>query len=299
MSLIWIDGQYIEKDNAKIAALSQTFHYGFGVYEGIRSYETNEGVAIFRLNDHIDRLFRSADLLNIKISYSKKALDRIHHEILEKNDVKNAYLRPVVFMGDEYLGLHTQKTSVHVMIAAIKWNNFYISKEQLKRGISLKTSSHERLSLKNNLNKAKANGLYLISILANNEAHAAGYDEALMLDPHGFIAEGSGANIFMVKNNCLLTPFLHFALDGITRRTVIEMAKDLGISVAEKNITLDELYEADEIFFTGTAAEVLPVTKIDNHVISTGLMGKITEKLQQLYLDTVTGKESRYQKWLE
>src|SRR3990167_5387324 len=186
MSLIWIDGQYLAKDEAKISALSQTFHYGFGVYEGLRSYQTDNGPAIFRLHDHTDRLFQSADLLNIKIPYQKEELIRIQCEILEKNNLDNAYVRPVIFMGDEYLGLHTQQSSVHVMVAAIKWNNFFITKDQIKKGISLKTSTHERLALKNGLTKVKANGLYLISILANNEARAAGCNEALMLDPNGF-----------------------------------------------------------------------------------------------------------------
>lgn len=295
---MWMDGKIIPSSEANIAALSQTLHYGFGVYEGIRSYQTNSGVAVFRLPDHINRLFQSADLLNIKIPYSKKDLNAICCTILEKNNFDQAYVRPMVFMGDEFLGLHTQISSVHVMIAAIKWNNFFISREHIKKGIALKTSSHERLALKNGLNKAKANGLYLISILANNEAKAAGCDEALMLDPYGFVAEGSGANIFMLKNDCLYTPYLHFALDGITRRTVIQIAADFNIKVVEKNILLEELYQADEIFFTGTAAEVLPITKIDNRIISTGEMGNVTEKIQQCYRDIVTGKNERYLKWL-
>lgn len=298
MPLIWIDGQYIDKENAKIPVLSQTFHYGFGVYEGLRSYETDHGASIFRLADHTNRLFESADLLNIKIPYTKEVLNAAQRDLIHLNHFTNAYVRPVVFMGDEFLGLHTQHSSIHVMIAAFQWNNFFISKEQIKKGISLKTSSHERLALKNSLTKVKANGLYLISILANNEARAAGCDEALMLDPNGMVAEGSGANIFMVKNNCLYTPHLHFALDGITRRTIIEIAKEDGFLVTEKNITLDELYQADEIFFTGTAAEVLPITRIDNHVISTGSMGNVTEKLQALYATIVTGKNEHYQKWL-
>lgn len=293
-AFIWIDGKYIPQSEAKIAALSQTVQYGFGVYEGLRSYQTQQGPAIFRLNDHTDRLFQSADLLKITIPYTKTEINNTLRDILKKNKLGNAYLRPMVFMGDEFLGLHTQKSSVHMMIAAIAWNNFYLSREQIKKGISLKTSSYERLSLKNNLHKAKANGLYLISILANNEAQAANCHEALMLDPHGFVAEGSGANIFMVKNNQLFTPHLHFALDGITRKTIIEIAKKNNIPVTEKNITLDELYQADEVFFTGTAAEVLAVTKIDGHIISTGEMGKITETLQQHYNDIVSGQTEQY-----
>lgn len=285
----WIDGHYIPSADAKIAALSQTLHYGFGVYEGMRSYETTQGFAIFRLQDHIERLFQSANLLGINIPYQKAVLETAASDLLQKNNFKNAYIRPVVFMGDEYLGLHTKNSSVHVMIAAIKWNNFYISNDKSKQGITLKTSSYERLSLKNNLNKAKANGLYLISILANNEAQNAGFHEALLLDPHGYVAEGSGANIFMVKNNCLYTPYLNFALDGITRKTIIEIAKNNGIAVVEKNITPNELCEADEIFFTGTAAEVLPITQIDQHKIADGKMGKLTEKMQECYQRVVTG----------
>lgn len=298
MSVIWIDGKYIEKENATIPALSQTVHYGFGVYEGLRSYKTSNGTAIFRLEDHTDRLFQSAGLLHIKIPYSKDELNDVQQEIIQKNNFDNAYIRPMVFMGDEFLGLHTQISSVHVMIATIQWNNFFITKEKIKKGIALKTSTHERLPLKNSLTKAKANGMYMISILANNEARVAGFDEALMLDPNGFVAEGSGANIFMMKNNCLYTPFLDFALDGITRRTVMQIAADLHINVAEKNITRDDLYEADEVFFTGTAAEVLAITKIDNHIIATGEMGNITEKIQQRYNDIVIGKDARYLSWL-
>lgn len=295
---IWIDGNYIPKADAKIAALSQTMQYGFGVYEGIRSYQTAQSPAIFRLNDHTDRLFQSADLLKITIPYSKKIINQTLCDIIQQNKLENAYLRPMIFMGDEFLGLHTQKSSVHVMIAAIAWNNFYLSREQIKKGISLKTSSYTRLPLKNNLHKAKANGLYLISILANNEAQEANCQEALMLDPHGFVAEGSGANIFLVKNNQLFTPHCDFALDGITRKTIMEIAQQNNISVTEKNITLDELYQADEVFFTGTAAEVLAVTQIDGRIIAKGEMGPITEKFQKNYNDIVSGKMEQYQAWL-
>lgn len=297
MKYIWADDKFIPTPDAKIAIFSQTFHYGFGVYEGIRSYGTDDGTVIFRLEDHIDRLFCSADLLKIKIPYEPKKIIDAHYQLLEKNDFTDAYFRPVVFMGDEFLGLHTQHTSVHVMIAAIKWNNFFISKEQIQKGISVKTSSHERVSFKNGLNKAKANGLYLISILANNEVRSAGYDDALMLDPQGYIAEGTGSNIFMVKNNCLITPHLHFALDGITRRSVMQIARDEGIEIIEKNIMLDELYGADELFFTGTAAEVLPITTIDDRQISGGLMGSLTEKIQKQYSDSVRGKNKKYRLW--
>lgn len=296
--LIWIDGNYYEKNDAKIPALSQSVHYGFGVYEGIRSYDINNKAAIFRMNDHTDRLFQSAQLLNIKIPYEKELINDVLCDVLQKNRFTNAYLRPVVFMGDEFLGLHTQNTSVHIMVVAIQWNHFYINKAQIKKGIAIKTSTHERLALKNGLNKAKANGLYLISILANNEARAAGCDEALMLDPNGHVAEGSGANIFMVKNNVLYTPLLDFALDGITRRTIIQVAQDQKYTVIEKNITLTELYNADEVFFCGTAAEVLAITQIDGNKIGSGEMGPITEKLQSTYQDITTGRNSQYQRWL-
>lgn len=282
VNLIWIDGKYTVSREAKIGALSQTFQYGFGVYEGLRSYQTERGVAIFRLQDHTDRLFNSANILNLNIPYKKDELNNIQCEILRKSHLKNAYLRPVVFLGDEFLGLHTQSTSVHVMIAAVNWENVYISKEQFRQGISLKTSSYERLST-NGLNKAKANGLYLISILANNEARASGCDEALMLDRNGYVAEGSGANLFMVKNNCLYTPDLTFALDGITRKTVFKIAAEQNIMLIEKRITQEELYQADEVFFTGTAAEILPITTIDNKKIATGSVGQITKKIQQLF----------------
>ncbi len=297
-NLVWIDGTFFTAKDANVSALSQTVHYGFGVYEGIRSYETHLGVAIFRLNEHIDRLFESAELLSLKIPYSRELLCQVHHQILEQSGLKNTYLRPVVYMGDEFLGLNTRRSSVHVMIAVIEWNHFYLTPEQIKRGISIKTSSHKRLALTNGLNKAKANGLYLISILANNEASDAGCHEALMLDPDGYIAECSGANIFMVKNNVLYTPFLNYALNGITRRSVIEIAQNKWFLVQEKNISPSELLNADEVFLTGTAAEVLAVTKIDGSVISTGEMGSITAQIKKTYNNITANKEANYRDWL-
>jgi branched-chain amino acid aminotransferase len=297
-SIAWIDGEYIVTNQANITVMSQTFHYGFGVYEGIRSYQTAQGAAIFRQEDHTDRLFQSADLLGIKIPYEKALLNHAQHDLLKKNNLSNAYLRPIVFMGDEYLGLHTEQTSVHVMIAAIAWKNNLVIPENFNQGISIKTSSYERPVLKNNLHKAKACGLYLISILANNEARSEGFDEALLLDPHGFIAEGSGANIFIVKDNVLYTPHLDFSLDGITRRTVMQIAKDSGISVVEKQITQDELLQSDELFFTGTASEIMPITRVDGRVIASGNAGSLTKKIAQLYMSTVTGLEKKYQPWL-
>lgn len=292
---IWIDGAYLPTAQAGISPLSQTFHYGFGVYEGIRSYETHHGAAIFRLTDHLDRLFYSASLLKITIPYSKAQLAAVHHEILQKNNLQNAYLRPVVFMGDEYLGLHTQRSSVHMMIAAIPWSQTDVGITQKKQGVSVKTVSYEKLYFNNHLHKAKANGMYLISLLANNEAQEAGFQEALLLDKKGYVAEGSGANIFMVKNNVLYTPYLDFVLDGITRKTVIALAKDQGIPVVETNITLDTLYQADELFFTGTAAEILPIASIDTHEIAPG---EITEKMRNTYKKIVTGDEPAYRHWL-
>lgn len=297
-NLVWIDGEFFSAKEAKVSALSQTVHYGFGVYEGIRSYETRNGVVIFRLNEHIDRLFESAELLSLKIPYSREFLCQVHHQLLQQSGLKNTYLRPVVFMGDEFLGLNTRKSSVHVMIAVIEWNHFYLTPEQIKRGISIKTSSHKRLALNNGLNKAKANGLYLISILANNEASDAGCHEALMLDPDGYVAECSGANIFMVKENVLCTPRLNYALNGITRRSVIDIARNKGFSVHEKNISPAELLDADEVFLTGTAAEVLAVTKIDETVISTGEMGCVTERIKQTYHNITANKDANYQNWL-
>ena len=297
-NIMWIDGQYAIENDVKIPVFSQTLHYGFGVYEGIRSYETTKGPAIFRLQDHIDRLFESADILKIKIPFTKQELLLAHHTLLEKNNFANAYLRPVVFMGDEYPGLHTLKSSVHVMIAVIAWNHFFVSAHTAQHGICIKTSTYRRPSLNNHLNHAKANGLYIISMLANNEAHAENYDDALLLDQQGFVAECSGANIFFIKNNVLYTPRPDYILNGITRKTIIHLAKVENIQVIEKNISLEELYSADEVFLTGTASEVLPVTSVDSCVISTGEIGMLTQQLQAQYRNIVTGHDEKFGQWL-
>lgn len=287
MALFWIDGQYVNDSAIHIPPLSQTLHYGYGVYEGIRSYQCDQNVSIFQLPAHIDRLFFSASLLKMNIPFSKNQIEEACIEVIYQNQFGDAYLRPMAFMGDEFLGLHTDFSSVHVMVAAIPWRSFFSDPAQIKKGIAIKTSDIRRLCLPNQLQKAKANGFYLLSIMANNDARACGFQDALLLDPHGYVAEGTGANIFIVKNNVIYTPFIEFALDGITRKIVMKLAHDHHYAVIEKNILLAECYDADEVFFVGTAAEVLPITKIDNHIIGNGEMGLVTDYLRSAYLNTV------------
>lgn len=287
MTIYWMDGKYTDDSELRIPPLSQTLHYGYGVYEGIRSYQCEHRVSIFELSAHVERLFFSASLLKMNIPFSKNQIESACVEVISKNQFGDAYLRPMVFMGDEFLGLHTDFSSVHVMVAAIPWRSFFSDPAQIKKGISIKTSDIRRLDLPNQLQKAKANGFYLLSIMANNDARADGYQDALLLDPNGYVAEGTGANIFIVKNNVIYTPFIDFALDGITRRVVMKLAQENHFTVIEKNILLSECYDADEVFFVGTAAEVLPITKIDHHIISNGEMGLITAHLRNTYLNAV------------
>ncbi len=298
--IVWLDGEYIPWEKASVRAMSRTFHYGFGVYEGIRTYEAEaeEEVLIFRLEDHTRRLYESAKILNIAIPFQQAELNKQQCEIIRKNNLRNAYLRPVVFLENEYPGLYSKVNSVRVMIIAWEWDQMYMTHEKYDRGISLKTSSYERVGARNGLNKAKANGMYLTSILANEEAQAAGCDDALMLDSNGFVAEASAANVFIVKNNQLCTPHLTSALDGITRRSIMEMAGDRGVKVVEKQITREDVYTADEMFLTGTASEVLPVVSVDYRVISSGTPGKITRELQKHFFSIVQGKDVNYKKWL-
>ena len=285
----------MESEAACISPLSQTFLYGFGVYEGVRSYRTEKGVAIFRLQDHTDRLFQSAKLLFLDIPYTKAYLNRIQCEILDKGKLGNAYLRPVVFLGSEFLGLHSKLTSVHVMIAAFKWDKVYLTEKQQCFGVTLKTSSYERAGMRNGLHKAKINGMYFVAMLANNEARMARCEEALMLDHEGYVVEGSGANIFIVKDGQLYTPNLEFVLDGITRRTVIDIAKEKNLTLIETRLTSESVYGADEVFFTGTAAEILPIVEIDGKKIADGQVGRITKGMQQTFFNIVQAKETHYQ----
>lgn len=295
--LIWMDGEYVPWREAKVHVLTHTLHYGLGCFEGVRAYETERGTAIFRLEDHTDRLFDSARILAIEIPYDKATLNRVQREIIARNGLQSAYLRPLVYYGSEGLGLHATSLSVHVAIATWEWGA-YLGAENLERGIRVRTSSFSRHHINAAMGKAKANGQYINSILALSEALSDGYDEALLLDPQGYVAEGSGENFFMLRDNVIYTPALTSALPGITRDTVVTLAKDLGYSVQERLITRDEVYIADECFFTGTAAEVTPIREVDRRTIGEGRRGPVTELLQSAYFDQVHGRRNSHPQWL-
>lgn len=294
---IWLDGKFLPWQDAKIHVLTHTLHYGMGVFEGVRAYETPKGPAIFRLNDHTQRLMDSAKILGMKIPYDKDLLNHVQQEIVKKNNLQSAYIRPMCFYGSEGMGLRADNLKVHTMIAAWSWGA-YLGEDNLSKGIRIKTSSYTRHHVNATLCRAKATGNYMNSMLALQEALRDGYDEALLLDINGFVMEGSGENFFMVSDGKIITPHLTSCLNGITRKTVLQFALDQGMEVIEKNITRDEIYIADEAFFTGTAAEVTPIRELDNRQIGEGSRGPITTKLQHLYFDVVTGKNSQYREWL-
>ncbi|WP_404355882.1 branched-chain amino acid transaminase [Methylotuvimicrobium sp. KM1] len=295
--LIWMDGKWVEWREAKVHVLTHTLHYGAGVFEGLRAYKTDQGTAVFRLAEHTDRLFRSAKILNMPIPYGKEELNQAHCEAVSKNDLETAYIRSMCFYGSEGMGLRADNLQVHVMIAAWQWGA-YLGAENMERGIRVRTSSYTRNHVNSTMCKAKANGNYINSILALQEALATGYDEALLLDHEGFAAEGSGENLFIIRNGKIYTPETTSALEGITRDTVITIAREQGLEVSEKRITRDEIYVADEAFFTGSAAEVTPIRELDGRSIGNGVRGPITEKLQTLYFDYVHGRRADHQEWL-
>lgn len=294
---IWMDGEFIPWKDARVHCLTHTLHYGVGVFEGVRAYETDRGTAIFRLHDHTNRLFQSAKILNMKIPYDADQLNKIQQEIIKKNNLRSAYIRPMVFYGGEYLGLNTSNLSTHVIVAAWEWGA-YLGDEGLVKGIKVKTSSFIRNYPNSVLCKAKANGNYMNSILALQEAIAGGYDEALLLDQQGCVVEGSGENIFIVRNGAIYTPDPTSILEGITRDTIFTLADEMGYPIREKSITRDEVYIADEAFFTGTAAEVTPIREVDGRIIGDGKRGPITQKLQQVYLDQVRALSDKHPEWL-
>ena len=294
---IWFDGDFVPWREAKTHVLTHTLHYGMGVFEGIRAYQTTNGTAIFRLSDHTERLFRSAHIIRMSIPYDKDAINQACIDAVRQNQLESAYIRPMCFYGAEGMGLRADNLQVHTIIAAWSWGS-YLGADGLEKGIRIKTSSFTRHHVNITMCKAKANGNYMNSMLALQEAIDCGYDEALLLDNEGYVAEGSGENIFLVRGNKLYTPDLTSALEGITRDTIIKLANDMDIEVCEKRLTRDEVYIADEAFFTGTAAEVTPIREMDGRVIGTGRRGPVTEKLQKLYFDIVTGKNSQYDAWL-
>ncbi len=295
--VIWLDGQMVPWREAKTHVLTHTLHYGMGVFEGVRAYKTERGPAIFRLQDHTRRLFNSAKILGMTIPYTAEVLNDAQIASVRDNGLESAYLRPMCFLGSEGMGLRADNLLVHAMVAAWHWGS-YLGDEGIEKGIRIRTSSFSRHHVNVTMCKAKANGNYMNSMMALQEATRCGYDEAMLLDTEGYVAEGSGENIFIVHDGVLFTPDLTSALDGITRRTVIELAHEEGLEVIEKRITRDEVYIADEAFFTGTAAEVTPIREVDDRPIGAGTRGPITERLQSRYFDVVQGRDSRHEGWL-
>jgi len=296
--LIWFDGEMVPWRDAKVHVLTHTLHYGMGVFEGVRAYDTeSRGTCIFRLNEHTDRLFDSAKIMAMEIPFSREELNEAQKAAVRENNLPSAYLRPMVFYGSEGMGLRATGLKVHVIIAAWEWGA-YMGDEALQTGIKVRTSSYTRHHVNISMTRAKANGHYINSMLALTEALNSGADEALLLDPEGYVAEGSGENIFVVRDGVIYTPELTACLNGITRNTIFHLADECGYKVVEKRITRDEIYIADEAFFTGTAAEVTPISTLDDRPIGEGKRGPVTEKLQSLYFDLVKGKADNHQEWL-
>ncbi|CAM3601863.1 branched-chain amino acid transaminase [Halomonas lysinitropha] len=295
--LIWFDGELVPWRDAQVHVLTHTLHYGMGCFEGVRAYATDQGAAIFRLKEHTDRLFDSAKILGMHMPFTKEQVNEACRAAVRENGLDEAYLRPMVFFGSEGMGLRADNLKTHAIVAAWEWPS-YMSPEARELGIKVQTSSFTRHHVNIAMTRAKANGQYINSMMALAEAQRGGYDEALLLDPQGYAAEGSGENLFMVKNGIIYTPMLTSCLNGITRNTVLHMAEHLGFELREKLITRDEIYIADEAFFTGTAAEVLPIRELDGRIIGEGRRGPVTEKIQSLYFDVVRGKQAIDASWL-
>jgi branched-chain amino acid aminotransferase len=295
---IWMDGDLVDWRDAKIHVLSHTLHYGCGAFEGVRAYKTVDGTAIFRLAEHTERLFNSAKILRMKIPFTPEQLNEAQKQVVRTNKLESCYLRPLVWIGSEKLGVSPKGNRIHAMVAAWAWGA-YLGDEGMKRGIRVKTSSYTRHHVNITMTQAKAVSNYSNSILANMEALDDGYDEALLLDASGFVSEGAGENIFVVKGGVVYTPDLSAgALNGITRNTILHICKDLGIEVVQKRITRDEVYIAEEAFFTGTAAEVTPIRELDRIEIGRGSRGPVTEKIQSAFFDIVNGRNPKYAHWL-
>ncbi|MBK7612982.1 MAG: branched-chain amino acid transaminase [Vitreoscilla sp.] len=295
---IWMDGQLVDWRDAKIHVLSHTLHYGCGAFEGVRAYKTAKGTAIFRLREHTERLLNSSKILRMKVPFSIDQLEEAQKAVVRENKLESCYLRPLVWIGSEKLGVSPKGNQIHAMVAAWSWGA-YLGEEGMKRGIRVKISSYTRHHVNITMTQAKAVSNYTNSILANMEATDDGYDEAMLLDASGFVSEGAGENLFVVKNGAVYTPDLSAgALNGITRNTVFHICQDLGLKLVEKRITRDEVYIADEAFFTGTAAEVTPIRELDRIEIGIGSRGPITEKIQAAFFDIVNGRNDKYAHWL-
>lgn len=294
---IWFNGELVEWRSATTHVLTHTLHYGMGVFEGVRAYETPDGPAIFRLQDHTKRLFNSAKIVGMQLPFTEEQINRAHIDVVKANNLASCYFRPMAYYGSSKLGVAPKQDDIQVILAAWAWGA-YLGEEGMRKGIRVRVSSFTRHHPNVTMIKAKANGNYMNSIMANTEATRDGYDEAILLDAQGYVAEGSGENIFTVRDGVLYTPALDVALDGITRRSVIAIASEMGLKVVEKRLTRDELYVADEVFFTGTAAEVTPIREIDGRQIGIGERGPITAEIQQRYFDIVQGKNPKYRDWL-
>ncbi|GAB3229859.1 MULTISPECIES: branched-chain amino acid transaminase [Psychrobacter] len=296
---LWMNGTIIEQPDANVHVLTHSLHYGMAVFEGVRAYQTADNrTAIFRLKEHTERLLGSAKIFQMDVPFDAATLEQAHKDVVKQNNLAEAYIRPLIWVGAEKLGLSSRDNSINAMVAAWHWGA-YLGEEGIKNGIRVKTSSFTHHMPNVTMCKAKASSNYPVSIMANQEVTRNGYDEAILMDPQGYVCQGAGENLFLVKNGVLHTPDLAGgALDGITRRTIIQFAEDLGIKVVERRITRDEFYLADEIFMTGTAAEVTPIREYDDRVIGNGGRGEITEKLQTLYFDVVHGRNEQYMDWL-
>ncbi|MGE4634117.1 MAG: branched-chain amino acid transaminase [Arenicellales bacterium] len=294
---IWFDGEMVPWREAKVHVLTHTLHYGLGVFEGVRAYETDRGTAIFRLADHTERFFRSAHILGMKMPYDNDTLNAAQVAVVQENGLTSAYLRPLAFYGSEGMGIRADMLKTHIAIATWEWGA-YLGEDGLKNGIRVRTSSFTRHHVNITMCRAKACGNYINSILALQEALSGGADEALMLDTEGYVTEGTGENIFVVRNGVVYTPDLSSALEGITRDTVIRLIDEAGLDLVEKRITRDEVYVADEAFFTGTAAEVTPIRELDGRSIGNGGRGPVTEQLQARYFDCVNGRDPKHDDWL-
>jgi len=296
---LWMNGTMIEQPDAKIHVLTHSMHYGIAVFEGVRAYQTADNrTAIFRLKEHTERLLGSAKIFQMDVPFDAATLEQAHKDVVKQNNLAEAYIRPLIWFGAEKLGLSSRDNSVNAMVAAWHWGA-YLGEEGIKNGIRVKTSSYTHHLPNVTMCKAKASSNYPVSIMANQEVTRNGYDEAILMDPQGYVCQGAGENLFLVKDGVLHTPDLAGgALDGITRRTIVQFAEDLGIKIVERRITRDEFYLADEIFMTGTAAEVTPIREYDDRTIGNGGRGPLTEKLQTLYFDVVHGRNEQYMDWL-
>lgn len=294
---IWMDGRFVKWDKATVHVLSHTLHYGLGVFEGIRCYKTKKGSAIFRLDEHIDRLFKSAHIFMMDIPYSKREIRDAIIKTITVNNIKECYIRPLAYIGYGSMGIDPQDNPINVSIAVWPWGA-YLGEHGVRKGIKIKTSSFIRNHVNANMTRGKVCGYYVNSQIAKKEAISCGFDEALLLDTEGYVAEGSGVNIFIARNGILKTTPLTSILEGITRDSIIQIAQDEGIGITEERFTRDEVYIADEAFFTGTAAEVTPIRALDNRVIGSGKPGPITKRLQSIFFDIVKGKNKKYESWL-